>query len=155
MVFPVVMYGCESWTIKKAERWRIDAFVVLEKTLESPWNSKEIQPVSPKGNQSWIFIGRTDADTEASVLWPPNTKSQFISKDPNAGKDWSQEETRMTEDKMVWWHHRLNGHEFEQALGDGEGQGGLVCCSPLGLKESDTTERLDSNHNKRSKETSN
>ena len=133
----------KGWVLKN---WCFQT-VVLEKTLESPLDFKEIQPVSPKGNQSWIFIGRTDADTEASVLWPPNTKSQFISKDPNAGKDWSQEEKRMTEDKMVWWHHRLNGHEFEQALGDGEGQGNQVCYSPWGFKESDTTEQLNNDNN--------
>jgi len=104
MVFPVVMYGCESWTVKKAERRRIDAFwtVVLEKTLESPLDCKEIQPVPPKGNQSWIFIGRTDVEAETPVLWPPHVKSWLIGKDPDAGKDWRQEEKGMTEDEMVW-----------------------------------------------------
>ena len=112
--FPVVVYGCESWTIKKAERKRIDAFwtVVLEKTLESPLDCKEVQPVHPKGNQSWIFIGRTD-EAEAPRLWPPNAKSWLIWKDPAAGKDWRQEEKGATEDEIVGWHHQLDGHEFE------------------------------------------
>ena len=114
--------------------------VVLEKILESPLDCKEIKPVNPKESQSWIFIGRTDA--EAPILWPPDAKSRLIRKDPDAGKDWRQEEKGMTEDEMVGWHHRLNGHEFEQAPGDGEGQGSLACCSPWGRKESDTTEWL-------------
>ena len=114
MVFPVVMYGCESWTIKKAERWRTDAFeLVLEKALKSPLDCKEIQPVHPKGNQSWMFIGRTDAEVETPILWPPDVKNWFIGKDPHAGKDWRQEEKVMTEDEMVGWHHWLDGHEFE------------------------------------------
>ena len=114
MVFPVVMYGCESWTIRKAEHQRIDAFAVaLEKTLESPLDSKEIQPVHPKGNQSWIFIGRTDAVAEAPILWPPGGKNWLIGKDPGAGKDWRQKVKGPTEDEMVGWHHQLNGHEFE------------------------------------------
>ena len=108
MVFPVVMYGCESWTIKKAEHWRIDAFE-LEKTLESPLDCKEIQPVHPKRDQSWVFIGRTDAEAETPILWPPDVKSWLILKDPD-GKDWGQEEKGMTEDEMVGWHHRLDGH---------------------------------------------
>ena len=155
MVFPVVMYGCESWTVKKAEHQRIDAFfflnsfiyfnwrlstlqycsgfchtltwisqidtfwaVVLEK---SPLDSKETKPVNPKWNESWIFIGRTDAEAEAPIVWPPDAKSQLV------------------EDKTVGWYHQLNGHEFEQALRDGEGQGSLVCCSPCGCKELDMT----------------
>ena len=144
MVFPVVMYGCESWTIKKVEHWRTDVFglVVLEKTLESPLDSKEIQAVHPKGNQSWIFIGRTDAKPEAPKLWPLDAKNWLIGKDPDAGKDWRQEEKGTEEDEMVGWHHRLNGHEFEQALGVGGGQGSLVCCSPWSHKESDATEWL-------------
>ena len=121
--------------------------VVLEKTLESCLDCKEIKPVHPKGNQSRIFIGRTDAETEAPILWPPDGKSQLIGKDPDAGKDWRQEENRTTEDEMVGWHHQLNGHEFEQVLGDGEGQGGLPCCSPWGHKESDMTEQLNNNKN--------
>ena len=140
MVFPVVMYGCESWTIKKAERRRINAFELLEKTLESPLDSKEIQPVHPKENQSWIFSGRIDA--EAPVLWPPDGKNWLIWKDPDAEKYWRQEEKGTTEDETVGWHHRLDGHEFEQAPGDGDEQGSLACCSPCGHKESDTTEWL-------------
>ena len=108
MVFPVVVYGCESWTIKKAERWRIDA-VVLEKTLESPLDCKEIQPVHPKGNQSWIFIERTDAKAETPILWPPDVKNWLTGKDPDAGRDWGQEEKGMIEDEMVGWHHQLKG----------------------------------------------
>ena len=112
--FPVVMYGCESWTTKKAESWRIDAFelVVLGKTLESRLDCKEIQPVHPKGNQSWIFIGRIDVEAEAPILWPPDAKSWLIRKDPLAGKDWRQEEKGTTEDKVAGWHHWLNGHGF-------------------------------------------
>ena len=143
-VFPVVVYECKSWTIKKAEHWRIDAFltVVLEKTLESPLAYKEIQPVHPKGNQSWIFIGRTDAQAETPILWPPDGKNWLTGKDPDAGKDGRQEEKQVTEDEMVGWHHWLNGHKFEQALRVGDGQGSLVCCSPWGHKESDMTEWL-------------
>ena len=115
MVFPVVMYGCESWTLKKPEHWRIDAFELWywRKILESPLDSKEIQPVHPKGNQSLIFIGRTDIEAETAILWPPDAKNWLIGKDPNAGKDWRQEEKGMTEDEMVRWHYRPNGHEFE------------------------------------------
>ena len=116
--------------------------MVLEKTLESPFFCKEIQPVHPKGNQSWIFIGRTDAEAETSKLWPPDAKNWLIGKDPDAGKDWRQAEKGMTEDEMVGWHHWLDGYEFEQALEVGDGQGGLVCCGPWGHKESDTTEWL-------------
>ena len=109
IVFPVVMYECESWTINKAKSWRIDAVqVVLEKTLESPLVSKEIKPVHPKGNQPWIFIGRTDGET--LILW--SLKRRLIGKDPDAGKDWRDEEKWMTEDEMVGWHHRFSGHEF-------------------------------------------
>ena len=118
---------------------------MLEKTLESSLDCKEIKPVNPKGNQSWIFIGRTDAEAEAPVLWLPDVKSCLIRKDPDAGEDRGQEAKRTTEDKMVGWHHQLNGHEFEQALGDGEGQGSLECCSPWGRKKSDTTEWLNNN----------
>ena len=116
--------------------------MVLEKTLESTLDCKEIKPVNLKGNQSWIFIGRTVAEAEALVLWPPDAKSQIIGKDPDAGKDSTQEEKGTTEDEMVGWHYRLNGHEFEQAPRDGEGQGSLACCSPWGHKELDTTERM-------------
>ena len=116
--------------------------VVLEKILESPLDCKEIQPVHPKGNQSWVFIGRTDAEAEAPILWPPDAKNWLIWKAPDAGKDWRQEEKGMTEDEMVGWHHRLDGHEFEWALGVGDGQGGLECCCPWGCKESDMTKGL-------------
>ena len=116
--------------------------VVLEKTLESPLDCKEIQPVHPKGNLSWIFIGRTDAKAETPILWPPDEKSWLIGKDPDAGKDWGQEEKGMTEDKMVGWHHWLNGHGFGWTLGVGDGQGGLACCGSWGRKEWDTTEQL-------------
>ena len=133
----------EGWALRNWCFWT----VVLEKTLESPLDSKEIKPVNPKGSQPWIFIGRTDAEAEAPVLWPPDVKSQLIRKDPDAGKDWRQEE-ETTEDEMVGWHHWLNGHEFEQALGVGEGQGSLVCCNLSGCKELDTTEWLNSNNNK-------
>ena len=114
---------------------------VLEKILESPLDYKEIKPVNPKGNQLWLFIGRSDAKTEAPIIWAPDAKSQLIRKDPDAGKDWRQEKGT-TEDEMVGWHHWLNGHEFMQAPGVGEGQGSLVCCSPWGHKESDTTDWL-------------
>ena len=112
LVFPVVMYGCERWTIKKAEHQTIDAFELwcCRKLLKSPLDSKEIQPVHPKGNQSWIFIGRTDAEAETPILWPPDAKSWIIWKDPDAGKDWRPEEKGTTEDEMVGWHH---WHEFE------------------------------------------
>ena len=116
---------------------------VLEKTLESFLDCKVVKSVNPKGNWSWIFTGRTDAEAETPILWPPDVKNWLIGKDPNSWKDWRQEEKGMTEDKMVAWHHRLSGHEFEQAPGVGEGQESLVCCSPWGRKELDTTEWLD------------
>ena len=116
--------------------------VGLEKTVESPLDCKEMKPVNPQGNQSWTFIGRTDAEAETSILWPPDGKNWLIGKDPDAGKDWRREEKGTTEDEMVGWHHRLDGHEFEQAPGVGDGQGSLVCFSPWGCKESDTTEWL-------------
>ena len=141
MVFLVVMYGCESWTIKKAENWCFWT-VVLERTLESPLDCKEIQPVHPKGNQSWIFIGRTDVAAETPILWPLGVKNWFIGKDPDAGKDWRQEEKGMTEDEMAGWHHWLDGRESQWTPGVGDGQGGLACCDSWGLEESDTTERL-------------
>ena len=112
--------------------------MVLEKTLTSPLDCK-IKPVNPKGNQSWIFMGRTDVKAEAAILWPPDAKSQFIRKDPDAGKGWRQEEKGATEDQMVEWHPWLNGHKFEQALEDGDGQGTLACYSPWGHKELGTT----------------
>ena len=132
--------------------------VILEKALESPldckeipWTArtpldcKEIKSVNLKGNQSWIFPGGTDAEAEVSILWPPDVKSRLIGKDSDAGKDWRQEEKGTTEDERVGLHHWLKGHEFEQALGDGEGQGNLACCSPWGHKELDTTEWLNNN----------
>ena len=128
----------ESWAQKNWCSWT----VVLEKTLESPLDCKEIQPVHPKGDQSWVFIGRTDADSETPILCPPDSKNWLIWKDPDAGKDWRQEEKGKTEDEMVGSHHWHNGHEFEQAPGVGDGQGSLSCCSPWGLKESDMTECL-------------
>ena len=112
------------------------------KQLSSSKDSKEIQPVHPKGDQSWVFIGRTDAEAETPVLWPPHTKSWLIGKDPDAGRDWGQEEKGMTEEEMAGWHHQLDGHEFEWTLGVGDGQGGLVCCGSWGHKELDTTEWL-------------
>ena len=127
----------ESWAPKNWCFWT----VVLDKTLESPF-CKEIQPVNPKGNQSWIFIGRMDAKAEATILWPPDVRKWLFGKDPDARKDGGQEEKGMTEDEMVGWHHRLNGHEFEQAPWVSDGQGSLVCCSPWGHKESDMTEQL-------------
>ena len=115
--------------------------MVLEKTLESPLNCK-ITPVNPKGNQLWIFIGRTDAEGEALILWPPDAKSWLIGKDPDAGQDWRQKEKRVAKDEMVGWHHWLDGRESEWTPGVGDGQGGLVCCDSWGHKESDTTEQL-------------
>ena len=109
---------------------------------EDSWESlghKKIKPVNPKENQPWIFIGRADAEAETPILWPSDSKSRLIGKDPDAGKDWRQKEKGMTEDKIVGWHHHLNGHESEQTPGDGEGQGSLACCSPWGRKESDRT----------------
>ena len=129
MIFPVIMCGCESWTIKKAEHWRIDAFMVQE-TFGSPLDCKEIKPVNPEGNKPWIFIGRTDAEAETPILWPPDAKSWLIGKDPDAGKDWRWEEKGVMEDDMVGWHLWLNGHEFEQIPGNGERQGRLACYSP-------------------------
>ena len=116
--------------------------VVLEKTLESLWDSKEIQPVHPNGNQSWIFIGRTDVEAETLILWPSDAKSWLIWENPDAGRDWGQEEKGTTEDEMAGWHHRLNGREFEWTPGVGDGQGGLGCCSPWDSSQSDTTEQL-------------
>ena len=119
--------------------------VVLKKTLESPLDCKEIKPVNLKGNRSWIFIGGTDAEAEAPILWLPDAKSRLTGKDPDAGKYWGQEEKGVTEDEMFGWHHQFDGHEFEQTQQDSEGQGSLVCCSPWGHKKFDTTKQL---HNK-------
>ena len=128
----------ESWAPKN---WCFGT-VMLDKTLENPMECKEIKPVNVKENQSWIFIGRTDAEAETPVLWPLDVKNWLIWKDPDTGKDWRQEEKGTTEDEMVGWHHWLYGHEFEQALVVGKGQGSLACCSPWGRKESDMTEQL-------------
>ena len=132
------------WELDRKQGWmtKNSCFqtVVLEKTLESPFNSKEIKLVNPKGNQPWIFIGRTDAEDEAPILWPPYAKSQLIGKDLDDGKDWGHDKG-VTEDEMVGWHRRLNGQESEQTLGDSEGRGSLACCSPWGCKESDTEQQ--------------
>ena len=137
----------ESWVPKNWCFWT----VVLEKTLESPLDCKEIQPVRSKGDQSWMLIGRTDAKAETPILWPPHVKSWLTGKDPDAGRDWGQEEKGTTEDEMAGWHHQLNGREFEWTLGVGDGQGGLACCDSWGHKESDTTERLNWTECKRCK----
>ena len=138
------MYGCESWTVKKAECRRIDAFELWcwRRLLRVPLDCKEIQPVHPKGDQFWVFFGRNDAKAETPILWPAHAKSWLIGKDPDAGRDWGQEEKGTTEDEIAGWHHRLDGHEFEWTPGVGDGQGGLACCNSWGRKESDTTERL-------------
>ena len=134
MVFPVVMYGCESWTVKKAEHQKVDAIELWcwRRLLRVPWTARRIQPVHPKGDQSCVFIGRTEAEAETPILWPPDVKSWLIWKDPDAGKDWGQEEKGMTEDEMGGWHHWLNGHGFMWTLGVGDGQGGLACCNSWG-----------------------
>ena len=142
MVFPVVMYGCEldceeSWALKNWCFWT----VVLEKTPESPLDCKEIQPVHPKGDQSWVFIGRTDAEAETPILWPFDAKNWLLRKDPDAGQNWRQEEKGTTEDEMAGWHHWLDGRESEWTLGVGDGQGGLAWCDSWGRKELDMTER--------------
>ena len=137
MVFSVVMYGC--WELDHKEGWAPKNWyfrtVVLEMTLESPWDCKEIQPVNPKGNQYWIFTGRTD--TEAPILWSPDVKNWLTGKDPDSGKDWRQKEKGTTEDEMAGWHHWLDGHELEQAPRVGDGQGSLVSYSPRSRKELD------------------
>ena len=127
------------WELNHKEGWEWKSLcfwtVILEKTLESPLDSKEIKLTIPKGQQHWIFIGRTDAEAEAPILWPTDLKSQLLGKDSVTGKDWGQEEKWVTEDEMVGWHHRVNGCQFEQTLGDSEGQGSLACCSPWGCKD--------------------
>ena len=134
MIFPVAMYGSGSWTIKKAEHWRIDAFELwCWRRLLSPLDCKEIQRVHPKGNQSWIFIGRSDAEAEAPILRLHDAKNWLVRKDPDAGKDRRQGKG-MSRDEMVGWHHQLERHEFEQAPGVDDGQGSLVCCSLCGSK---------------------
>ena len=119
----------ESWVPKNWCFWT----VMLEKTLKSPLDCKEVQPVNPLGSQSWIFIGRTDVEAETPILWPPDCKNWLIGKDPDAGKNWRQEKG-MAENEMVGWHHWFDGHELEQALGVGDGQGSLMCCCPWGPK---------------------
>ena len=134
------------WELDNKKHWqpknRCPWTMMLEKTLESPLDCTEIKPVHPKGDQSWVFISRADAEAEAPVLWPPDVRSRLTGKDPDAGKDWKQEERGTTKDEMVGWYHQLNGHKFEQTSGDSEGQGSLACCSPQGQKESGTTEWL-------------
>ena len=135
-----------TWELDYKESWAPNNWcfwtVVLEKTLESPLDCKEIQLVHPKGNQSWIFIGRTDAESEIPILWPLDVNNLLIGKDPDAGKDWRREEKGITEDEMVGWHHWLDGHKFEQGSRVGDGQGSLACCSPWGCREWDMTDRL-------------
>ena len=118
----------ESWAPKKRFFWTM----VLEKTLESPLDCKEIQPVHPKGDQSWVFIGRTDVEAETPIIWPPHAKSWLIGKDSDAGRDWGQEEKWMTKDEMAGWHHGLDGRKSKWTPGDGDGQGGLACCDSWG-----------------------
>ena len=151
LVIYFIVWFSLSYSIRRARWWgiRMNTCCVLDvwsaagahRRHSSP-SFREIQPVHPKGSQSWIFIGRTVAEAEAPILWPPDAKNWLIWKDPDAGKDWGQEEKGTTEDEMVGWHHRLDGYEFEQTLGVGDGQGGLACCSPWGHKALDTTEQL-------------
>ena len=147
--FPGNSMDREAWQapvhgVAKSRTW----LRTQRKQLLNTVQIAEIQPINPKGNQPWAFTGRTDAEAETPVLWPPDAKSRLIRKDPDAGKDWRQEEKGMAEDEMVGWHHWLNGHEFEQAPGDGEGQGSLECCSPWGHKESDMTQQLNNSKKK-------
>ena len=144
MIFPsshVLMWELNYKESRVPNNWCFWT-VVLEKTLESPLDCKEIQPVHSEGDQIWLFFGRNDAKAETLVLWPPHAKTWLIGEDSDAGKDWGQEEKGTTEDEMAGWHHRLNGHEFEWTPGDGDGLGGLACWDSWGRKESDTTERL-------------
>ena len=140
-VFPIVSYGCEGWTTKKAEHRRIDAFELWcwRRLLRVPWTAGRSNQSIPKENQPWIFIRRTDGEAETPILWPLDGKSRLTGKDPDARKNRGQKEEGTTEDEMVGWHHQLNGHEFEWTPGVGDGQGGLVCCSPWGRKELNTT----------------
>ena len=138
-IVKVMVFFVQVWELDHKEGWVPKNWcfppVVLDKTLENPLDSKEIRPINSKGNQSWIFIGRTDVEAEAPILWPPHAKNWLTGKDCDAGKDWRQEKKEVTEDEMVGWHHWLSGHEFEQALGDSEGQGSPVCCTSWGHKE--------------------
>ena len=140
----------QTWELDHKNGWapKNSCFrtVVLEKTPESPLDRRKIKQVNPKGNQPSIFIAKTDAEAEAPVLWPPDAKNQLIATDPDAGKDWGQEDEKATEDKIVGWHHKLNRHEFEQTPGDSGWQRSLTCCSPRGCKESGTTYWLNTNH---------
>ena len=139
IIFPVAMYWCEIWTIKKTEHQELMlSTVLLDKTLESSLECKEIKPVNPKGNQLWIFTRRTNAVAEAPILWTPDAKSWLTGKDSNAGNAWGQEENGVTKNAMVGWHHRLNGHKFEQTWGGRDGEGMLACCNPRVHKESNT-----------------
>ena len=137
MVFQVVMYGCESWTVKKAECWRIDASELWcwRRLLRVPWTAR-------RSNQSWVFFGRTDAKAEIPILWPPHAKSWLTGKGSDVVRDWGQEEKEMTENEMAGWRHWLNRQEFEWTPGVGDGQGGLACCNSWGHKVSDSTEQL-------------
>ena len=144
MVFPVVMYGCEIWTIKKAECRRIDAFELWywRRLLGVPWTARKSNQLILKEISPEYSLGRTDVQAETPVLWPTDAKSWLIWKDPDDGKDWRQEKKGTGEDEIVGWHYWLNGHEFGWTPGAGVGQGGLVCCDSWGRKESDTTEWL-------------
>ena len=141
MFFPVVMYGCKSWTINKAEYWRIDAFELWcwRRLLRVPWT---LRRVHSKGDQPWVFFGRNCAKAETPVLWPPHAKSWLIGKDSDTERYWGQKEKGTTEDEISGWHHQLDGCEFEWTPRDGDGQGGLACCDSWGRRESDTTEQL-------------
>ena len=146
MVFPVVMYGCESWTVKKAEHQIIDAFEMWcwRRLLRVPWparrsNQSILKEINPEYSLEGLML-----KLKLTRLWPPDVKNWLIRKDPDAGKDWSQEEMCTAEDEMVGWHHWQDGHEFEQTLGVDDGQGSLMCCSPWGHKQLDTTEQLNS-----------
>ena len=144
MVFPVVMYGCNSWTVKKAEHRRIDAFALWcwRRLLRVPWTARRSNQSILKEISPGCSLKRTDAKAETPILWPPHAKSWLIGQDSDAGRDWGQEEMGMTEDEMTGWHHWLDGHESEWTLGVDDGQGCLACCDSWGGKESDTTERL-------------
>ena len=151
MVFGISRSPVQMWELDHKQSWAPKNWcfqtVVLEKTLENLLDCKEIQPVHPKVNQSWIFIGRIDAEAETPILWPLNVKSRLIGKDPDAGNYWRQEVKGVTEDEMVGWHHQLNGCESEQTLGDSEGHGSLACCSPWGCKVLNTIEWQNNNNN--------
>ena len=145
VVFPVVMYGCERWTVKKAEHRKTDAFELWcwKRLLRVPWTARRSNQSILKEISTGCSLEGLDAEAETPVLWPPHSKSWLIGKDPDAGRDWGQEEKGSTEDEMAGWHHRLDGHESEWTPGVGDGQGGLACCDSWGCKESDTTEWLD------------